>query len=329
MCQIANAASVNDPSNIGVGARSMGLGKACIAKSDDSSSVFINPSGLVRMNRAGFSSMRASLIGDVNYTVLTAAAPVTFGYVGIGYILSSISNIPLTRWTNSAGVERPEIYGNTEYYSGVLGISYANSLGAIFKNKRLNNISIGTTLKYFNQSFSYNLGSLEAASGSGIDLDIGLKWQVNNWLDMGLVATNILPKNWGGDFVWSRNAISETIPSSIKAAAAIKMPAAVTWLIDCEQNIDQFDNPLLLHSGIEWKPSKMLAIRAGLDQQQKASISKMETETNFTCGVGLNISQYSFDYAYHQYGELSDNTTHYFSIGYCFDNRNNQRDVIE
>jgi hypothetical protein len=39
-------------------------------------------------------------------------------------------------------------------------------------------------------------------------------------------------------------------------------------------------------------------------------------DDNFTAGVGVRYLGFTFDYAYHQFGELADNATHFFSIGY-------------
>jgi len=39
-------------------------------------------------------------------------------------------------------------------------------------------------------------------------------------------------------------------------------------------------------------------------------------DNNLTGGIGLKYNGYTFDYCYHQFSDLSDNTTHFFSIGY-------------
>jgi len=59
-----------------------------------------------------------------------------------------------------------------------------------------------------------------------------------------------------------------------------------------------------------------LALRVGIDQKPKASEAGVGVDNNLTAGVGLNYFDFTFDYAFHQFGDLSENTTHFFSIGY-------------
>jgi hypothetical protein len=39
-------------------------------------------------------------------------------------------------------------------------------------------------------------------------------------------------------------------------------------------------------------------------------------DDNLTAGVGIIYRGFTFDYAYHQFGDLAENATHFFSIGY-------------
>lgn len=322
----ALAASMVDPSIIGVGARSLAMGKAYIGLADDAAAIFLNPSGLTQIKGFDFTSMRAALIGDVNYTVIGCAIPVPAGYLGAGFVSSGISSIPLTRWTSSGGVDRPEVYSTTDFSSNVFLLSYANRLSSLFRSEKLKNVSFGATLKYFTQYFSQSSGALDGASGTGLDMDIGLKLKARKWLDIGLVVTNVIPSSMGGRFIWKKNGVAEGIPAYFKGGLAVRVlgESAIkkysTWdltvLLDAEKNMDQDNYPALFHTGLEWKMNKYLAIRAGLDQQAAADTSGMGTETNMTFGVGFKLAPFSFDYAYHRYGDISDNTTHYFSIGF-------------
>jgi len=310
----AIAASMVDPSIIGVGARPLGMGKAFIALADDANAIFLNPSGLTQLNKLNFTSMRASLIGDVDYTVLGLAMPLPAGYFGAGFVTSGISSIPLTRWTTSNGVSRPEVYSSVDYSSSVFLLSYANRLSSVFRSEKLKNVSFGATVKYFLQSFSQTTGDLDGATGSGLDLDIGLRLSPLKWLDLGFSATNIIPYSMGGRFIWKKNGVAEGIPAYVKGGLAAKVTRDLTVLFDAEKNMNSDVQPALLHTGVEWRTNKYLALRAGLDQQAAAGSSGMGVETNLTFGIGFEIAPVTFDYAYHKYGDMSENTTHYFSI---------------
>ena len=270
--------------------------------------------------------MRATLIGDVNYTVLGCALPVAAGSFGLGYINSSITSIPLTRWVDNSGVQRPEAYGSSDYSSNVFLLSYALPAGRIINNGYTKHLSLGAALKLFTQSFSANSGSMEGSSGSGFDMDIGIKYRFQKWFSTGAVLTNFLPVSLGGKFVWLKNSVHEAIPASLKTGVSVKLLGQdgirrsgsneLLWALDSDYYLKQNGGPVLLRTGLEWKPVAALAVRAGLDQQNSAQTSGAGVETNFTYGIGINLKNFNFDYAYHQYGDLSENTTHYFSIGY-------------
>ena len=323
---LAFAGSISDPSAIGVGARPLSMGKAYVGIADDASSIFLNPSGLASLEGLNLTSMRAALMGDVNYTVLGGAIPLSFGSVGLGFVNSSVTSIPLTRWVDNSGVLRPETYGSSDYSSNLFLLSYALPAGRLFNSEYARNLSIGASLKLFTQGFSANSGTMEGSSGSGFDVDLGIKYKFQKWLNGGVVLTNLLPTSMGGKFSWSKNSITEAIPSNLKTGLSVKLLGQegirrsgsheLLFAVDTDCYLNQ-NSPLLLRTGLEWKPVPALAVRAGFDQQQVAQTTGAGVETNFTCGIGINVRDFSFDYAYHQYGELAENTTHYFSIGYA------------
>jgi hypothetical protein len=325
LCSAAFADSIIDPVAVGVGARPMSLGRAYVGLADDASAVFLNPAGLGLSRRIDIVSMKATLINEVGYTVFAGALPLETGSLGVGYVNSSVLGIPLTRWTEVSGVARPETYGYTDYGSNVFILSYAAVAGDVFNNAALKNVSLGASIKYYAQSFSETSASLEGASGSGADIDLAAKFRAARWIDIGIVFSNILPADMGGAFVWKKNSVSEGIPATLRIGSAFKVigaeglrPSAtseLTFLLDAEKEMDASYDLLLFHSGIEWKPVKQLALRLGLDQQQSAQSSGVAAETNITYGVGIYFAPVSFDYAYHGYGGMAENTTHYFSLG--------------
>lgn len=325
LSSVVSGESIIDPVAIGVGARPMALGRAYVGLANDASAVFLNPAGLSSSRSVDMVSMKATLMNEVGYTVLAGAFPLQVGRIAAGYVNSSVSGIPLTRWTDESGIPRPETYAYTDYGSSVYMISYGANAAELFGNERLDRISLGASVKYYTQSFSDTSPSLEGASGSGADLDLAAKFRAAKWLDIGIVFSNILPSDMGGAFVWRKNSVSEDIPASLRIGSAFKLigpegisPSAtseLTFLFDIEKEMDALNDLVLMHSGLEWKPVKQLSLRIGLDQQQSAQVSGVTAETNLTYGVGINFAPVSFDYAYHGYGGLPENTTHYFSMG--------------
>jgi hypothetical protein len=76
------------------------------------------------------------------------------------------------------------------------------------------------------------------------------------------------------------------------------------------------NRPAVYHTGVEWWPISVMALRVGLDQKPKATEDGPSTDNNLTAGIGLKFNGWTFDYCYHQFSDLTDNTTHFFSIGY-------------
>lgn len=323
------ASSITDISGVGIGARPLGMGRAFVGLADDANAIFLNPAGIGTLRSINLISMRGDVAQDVSYTVLGGVFPMPLGSLGVGFINSSIPGIPLTSWVTSGGITTPSTYAYTDYSSRIMSLSYGVSAGELFKKAKLKDLYIGASLKYFYQGFSDPTSpstSLEGASGSGIDLDLGFKVKANKWLDFGATLSNILPENFGGKFSWQRSGYSENIPSALKAGIAVKClgkdglrrlsSVEAVWLIDLEKEIDKSANPMFIHTGLEVTPNKYLSLRIGLDQQAGATTSGQGIETNLTYGISMKFSLFSFDYAYHKYGDIDQNATHYFSIGF-------------
>ncbi len=312
-----------DPGEIGVGARPLGMGKAYVGVADDGSAIFMNPSGLGRMRSLKLGSMSGVLLQDINYTVIGAANPFDFGTVGIGFINAGISGIPITTLT---GAGTPEFTGESaDYNASLIYLSYGTDLSKYFDLPILVDTTVGGSLKIFLQGFKGGGASLEGATGSGLDMDLGLQYRPRRWATLGMNLQNCLPASLGGKFVWQKNNIEEGIPMVIKGGVAAKI-----WGRDALTKVGEQELILALdsdmsatrkipgvwHAGVEWWPAKVLALRVGIDQKPKATTTGTGVENNMTAGVGLRYAGYTFDYAYHYYGELQENITHYFSLGY-------------
>ncbi len=323
LLQIASASSLVDVNVIGVGARAMSMGKAYTAAARDTDSIFMNPAGLSSCKDVSFTSMHASLLDEVGYYMLAVSYPSKYANFGLGATCATMKSIPLTRWTTTLGVLRPEVYGNTGYSSTMIVFSGAAKLDEISGNKKLSAISAGASLKYYNQMFSSTSGSMEGSNGSGIDIDLGLDIQPKDWLRFGLVFSNALSQSLGGKFMWQRNGITEDIPASMRLGTAIDLigetgikkmgDSKLLFTMDCEKNVSQSGKPLLLRMGTEWCPVKFLALRAGMDQQ---AIDGGAVESKLSFGVGLQLQGFTFDYAFRRIGDLPDNSTHFISLGF-------------
>lgn len=316
--------AMTDPSDIGVGARPLALGRAYVGLSDDASGLFINPAGLGKIDSLKFTSMSGQVLQDVNYVVIGSASPTDYGVFGFGYINVGLPNIPVTTTSGSGTMETVVPIGSTNYYASVATLSYSNELSKIYMLRDYKNITYGVNLKYFMQGFTGGGSTMRGANGTGLDMDLGLQYKPRKGLTLGITALNILPAGLGGKFTWDKGGVEETIPDIVKTGFTAKLFGKDSFYgskqdvylgLDMDTYSSQ-NRQAVYHTGLEWWPVSILALRIGLDQAPKGTEDQVGVDNNLTAGIGLKYNGFTFDYCYHQFSDLTENTTHFFSIGY-------------
>jgi len=282
-----------DPSGIGVGARSLALGRTSVVAPGDINALFINPANAAQLENWGVTSMYTSLLNNsIAYNLFGAAAKTDKGVFGISYLGGSSSGIQVT--TRDAD-SRVVSTGNSFDYSNATWIAaYGKELSKKF--------SLGASLKMFNKGFgSYG-------SGSGFDLDLGFLYKQSNVLTMGLNLQNILPQGMGG-LQWTTG-IKEDVPTVAKLGMDYMIKDNLQFLLDADLKAT---SPVTLHTGLEWKPVKSFALRGGMEQVPTGGNTSV---TNLMAGIGLSYGGINFDYAYVKDGTLDVNSTHYFTLSF-------------
>jgi hypothetical protein len=325
----------NDPTRLGVGARILGMGKAAVGLDDDPGIMFINPSGIGTVAQWQMTSMTGNFINEVNYSQLAGVYPTEFGNFGVGYIGSGLGFTAPTSATAEVGGEVRVIPSSSEgdstynYNNSAMLVTYGVELSRFFDHDWLKNTLLGANFKLFSQSLAGT--SLTGGTATGCNFDVGMLYKQSDILSIGLNLQNILPAGLGGALVWpataSRtSAVEETLPSNLKLGMAykvmgkgapLKSDQEILWLLDVDRSLSLSNYPMLFHTGIEWHPIKMAALRFGIDQDVVGSgSSATAASSNLTAGVGVEWDDFRFDYAYHQYNSLSADDTHYFSLSY-------------
>lgn len=320
-----SASAFVDIGDIGVGARPLGLGKACVAGMDDSTAIFTNPAGLGLKSNFDLVSMSGTLLSEINYLVIGVSNNYPVGSVGIGYIKASVGDIPITYITGSGSTQAVVQSSSADYGSSVLFISYASELTR-FLLGRGEGLFVGTNIKYFSQGFTGGGATVEATKGTGLDADLGFVWQARPNLNLGLTINNFLPASVGGKFQWDNSSSADSIPMATKVGSNLLVMGEdgvfdsekhkLIWLLEYELEKNEVNRPALWHTGVEFWPLDILALRLGIDQKPKATTTGTSFDSNFTAGVGIKYVNFSFDYAYHQFGDVAENATHFFSFGY-------------
>ena len=304
-----------DPSELAVGARPLGLGRAYVALADDVSAIFQNPAGLARLKEWHLTSMYTNLFGEIQYNQIGGVLSLGQDAIGFGYVGASISGSLLARRDPVTNRIVP-IGGAIGYSSSVIFLSGATH--------RFENLSLGASLKIFGQS----LTGVPAgdASAIGQDMDLGFKYTPTSWLSVGACGYNILPYAGGGRLIWE-SGIPESIPSSLKMGTAISLIGQgalrefrnqkLTLTYDYEFFPTQMIRPGLHHIGMEWAPWKNVAFRLGLDQDAvSGGGNQISVDNNLAAGIGVDFFGTQLDYAFHTFGSLTENSTHFFSLSY-------------
>jgi hypothetical protein len=308
-----------DPTEMGIGARPLAMGKAFTSAADDCNSIFLNPSGLSFVRDWQMTSMYANVLGEINYNLVAFTRAFSREAVGIGLIRADVGDSQIISYRDpNTGRIVPTGEGAIGYISSVAILSYGGCLGRFWSWGALDDIYIGASMKIFNQELKG--GTIEALA-SGMDMDLGLQYRPNSWLGFGVFGQNVLPHSAGGALRWT-SGIEESIPSLLKVGVGAKLigPNSPWRMYDNELflNLDfemsMRDRPGLAHVGLEWWPLNYFAFRAGIDQDAVSTGSGIGIDNNLAAGIGLYYGGFEFDYAYHQFGELQDNSTHYFSI---------------
>ena len=150
---------------VGIGARSMGMGGAFVAVANDATAMYWNPAGLSRVHQMSGIFEQVQWVTDIQFNFLAASIPVggIGGTMGVFVNSMSIPDQPVRT------VQYPQ--GNGEQYSAsglAAGLSYARNLTDRF--------SIGANAKYCSEriwhekatSIAFDIGTLYETGLEGL-----------------------------------------------------------------------------------------------------------------------------------------------------------------
>jgi opacity protein-like surface antigen len=301
---------------IGVGPRSIGMGGAYTAISNDASAMFWNPGGLSRMQSGEASFTHVEWLAGVKFEYASVALDLRdFGAVGANVSVLSMDQMMVRT------VEDPE--GTGEYFGAgglSIGLSYARNLTDRF--------SIGFNAKYVREYIWH-----ESSYGFAIDVGTLYITPFLNGLRIGASMSNFGPKMQmqGRDAtVIYRSGAAEgnvlnadlqleyyELPLVFRVGLATEVfknsDMRLTTAIDA---VHPNDNTEYVNGGLEFAWNEMLFFRGGYK-----SLFQRGGEEGLTAGVGVNYRvageiQVKVDYAYQDFGRLKN--VQYISMGVRF-----------
>jgi hypothetical protein len=318
-----------DPTRLSVGPRVLAMGKAFVGLADDYASIYTNPAGLGNIvDKWELSSMSGNFMEDYQYLNLTGVYPTQYGVFGLAYANSSISGGYATKI--KPGTEADPVY---EMDTSQPTISYGNNAALLSFGRKVEipritcDTLLGANLKMFFASMGGD--GITNGGASGQELDLGLLIKPCSWFSFGSTIQNILPSSMGGKLTYSSGHY-ESYPAVWENGIALRILGdknslktigehQLKWLLDLDINPTKSNFPMIYHTGFEWNPMKMIAIRAGIDQDASGdgtNSGNLSAVSNFTAGLGLNWAGVCFDYAYHQFSGVPGVSNNFFSLSY-------------
>jgi hypothetical protein len=269
---------------ISPGAKPVGMGGAYTAMSGDVNALYFNPAGIGNIKNTQVSAMHTQWISDISYNFAAGAFNVREGVLGLSATL-------LTMGEMEGRGENREVTDDFAARDFALQCSYAKSL-----NKNL----IGGSFKFISQN-------IEDESASGIAIDLGIQRKLTNNLNFGTTIRNLGPK---------MKFISEgfNLPLTLGVGTGLTI-GGITLALDT--NYEVFNKSMKFSFGTEYLPLQFVSLRGGyfinaLKGTTMDSKNLFDPKDGLGGGVGLNISNYSFDYAVVPYSDLG--TTQRISV---------------
>ncbi|MCD6412897.1 MAG: PorV/PorQ family protein [Elusimicrobia bacterium] len=241
----------------GAGARSLAMGKAFVAVSNDASATYWNPAGLGDIERQEAMMLHTMLWAGTSYDFLSYVKPmINLGAIGLSLVR-----------LYTGGFEGYDIWNERTTTFSDDQMAVTMSIG----KKLLKTFSIGANFRYLKHTLAWH-------TNSSFVVDIAGLYSVPKMsnLSIGLNLQNVFE--------------NEISPSKDKLPFTIRLGAAYK----------QFKNRLGItadfvsiagtpglesHFGVEYWAMKYLALRAGMDSEEKSF------------GFGLNWKNIGFDYA--------------------------------
>ncbi len=315
----------NEFLQIGVGADALGLGNSVVAQTDNVTSAYWNPAGLVQVDKW----LEVSLMHSEYF-----AGIAKYDYLGLAHSIDENSSLAFT-FIRFAVDDIPNTTqlidnnGNIDYdrITTFTAADYAFMLSYARKTK-IEGLTMGGTFKVIYRKVG------DFAKSWGFGLDAGLQYKTKNKFQFGLVARDLtstfnawiftLDQETKEVFLATGNALPEnglelTLPRLIFAAYKKfdlgKKGFYTSAEIDLDLTTDGRRNTLLRsnvfsldpHMGVQVGFKNFVSIRGGISNIQYVQDFDDSKSLNIqpNIGIGLNFKNFYLDYAFTDIGDAS------------------------
>lgn len=335
----------NDFLNIGVGARSLGMGRAVVSTEQSIQAAYWNPANFsTQGGPIQLSAMHAIwFAGVVNYDYLGVGFRMgTDGksYGGVSMIRMGIDDIP-----NTLHLYGPDGRIN---YANIRSFSVADYAFLFTYGRQLGDSDwrVGGNIKLIRRV----LGSFAKSWGGGLDLSVsysGENLQFGAVLRDASTTFNAWSYSFTNDEIEILQNLGNTVPESAQEVIRPSLSGGVSYRYNLNPNLDAtlaFDADITFdgrrntlintdgmsiepHVGLELSSRDILFLRAGISSiQSRQKINNPESKEFFiqpNMGIGLKLGRIGIDYALAFLNESDGKSSlsHVFSASYTIQNR--------
>jgi hypothetical protein len=323
----------------GFGARALGMGGAFVSIADDASAVYWNPAGLIQLEQSQILFMHSERFGNlVDYDCISLARPLSRepgeeASGAISIIWLRVSDILLTSHLNKAGKDFIDSNGNGDWDPGERRLLRPDMVKRESDNEMAGYLSYS---KRFSPRLSAGLNAkviwkkIADISSLGMGLDVGALYELaTNW-KVGLNVQDFTgtPLYWDGWYYTdgvgdslAKHDVStkETIYPTVKVGTSYTLPlASISGKLVFSGDCDFKFEGLAIEETDFWAGDISADVRLGLlyEYNRILRLSLGMDRRKLSAGAGLNISQFSLDYAFWRDTEIDN--THRVSVSMNF-----------
>ena len=288
---ISFAATYQTMTELGTSASMIGLGN--IHGFERSSNViFDNPAGLNNIKGISGGSFYTDLMnGEIEYRNLSFGIQTHVGAFAVGYMESAVDDIPRTAEQDGEFIQT----GSFGYKNQLAKLGYAFQLN--------NRVSIGANLVGISQK-------IDDVEGSTINTDFGAMLDVDR-LNLNVVIQNAL---FWQDLNYS-NGGEETIPTTVIGGVKYSVLDDLNIYIQLKTFLREQDQ--LMSYAVSYQPNivgRLLTLRVG----HKQFLILDEKHSSTTFGLGLDLINIGFDFAFEKSSYFEVDSKQYFSVRFNF-----------
>jgi len=296
---------------IGVGARGVAMGEAFVAVTDDASSLFWNPAGLVQTPENQVFVAHTEYVADIRHEYLGAMYHLSdVDVVGIAFTSLHMEDMEITTETQPMGTGRYFGFGDAG-----IGLSYAR--------KMTDQFSFGATVRYVQET-------LDALRMRSVMIDLGTYY----YTGLGTSRFAVVISNFGADV--SPEGITTPLDGtpvetfqSFSLPTLFKLGFAMDPVLTEEHRVTASvqlnhpnDNAENVRLGVEYAWQNTFFLRGGVKRTigQRLLGADETSEESFMLGAGFrattSVSTITADYAFAEFGRLG--SLHRFSVAFTY-----------